>query len=86
MRGTGAPSGSEPAARTDEWLGLTPHSDGPASTKNPVAEAVGLPDAPVLTTRAARGTGLAFVELNCERRNVGITPQCAKTHSWSRFS
>lgn len=73
MRGTGAPSRSEPVARTDAWLGLTPRSDGPASTKNPVAEAVGLPDAPVLTTRAARGTGLAFVELNCERRNVGIT-------------
>ncbi|MBA1155802.1 helix-turn-helix domain-containing protein [Microvirga mediterraneensis] len=44
-----------------------------APTKNPVTEAVGLPDAPVLTTRAARGTGLAFLELNCERRNIGIT-------------
>jgi AraC family transcriptional regulator len=45
----------------------------PASTKNPVAVAVGLPGAPVLTTRAARGTGMAFLELNCERRNAGIT-------------
>jgi AraC family transcriptional regulator len=44
-----------------------------ASAKNPVALAVGLPDAPVLTTRAARGTGMAFLELNCERSNVGIT-------------
>ena len=44
-----------------------------ASAKNPVALAVGLPDAPVLTTRAARGTGMAFLELNCERRNAGIT-------------
>ena len=50
-----------------------PHSARPASTKNSVAMAVGLPDAPVLTTRAARGTGMAFLELNCERRNVGIT-------------
>jgi AraC family transcriptional regulator len=41
--------------------------------KNPIPEALGLPDAPVLTTRAARGTGMAFLELNCERRNVGIT-------------
>jgi hypothetical protein len=40
---------------------------------NAVALAVGLPDAPVLTTRAARGTGMAFLELNCERRNAGIT-------------
>jgi AraC family transcriptional regulator len=58
MRGKGSP-GSGPVARID--------------TKNPVAEAVGLPDAPVLTTRAARGTGLAFLELDCQRRNVGIT-------------
>ena len=40
---------------------------------NTVALAVGLPDAPVLTTRAARGTGMAFLELNCERRNAGFT-------------
>ena len=59
MRGPDSRSSSEPAA---------------FHTKNPVAEAVGLPDAPVLTTRAARGTGLAFLELNLERRNVGITP------------
>jgi AraC family transcriptional regulator len=51
-----------------------PSSSKPESTQNPVAMAVGLPEAPVLTTRAARGTGLAFLELNCERRNVGITP------------
>ncbi|WP_378950118.1 helix-turn-helix domain-containing protein [Mesorhizobium sp. ANAO-SY3R2] len=44
-----------------------------ASAQNPVAAAVGLPDAPVLTTRAARGTGMAFLELNCERRNAGLT-------------
>jgi AraC family transcriptional regulator len=44
-----------------------------ASAKNPVALAVGLPDAPVLTTRAARGTGIAFLDLNCGRRNTGIT-------------
>ena len=56
--GKGSP-GSGPVARID--------------TKNPVAEAVGLPDAPVLTTRAARGTGLAFLELDCQRRNVGMT-------------
>lgn len=48
--------------------------DPVASVRNPVAIAVGLPDAPVLTTsRAARGTGMEFLELNCERRNVGIT-------------
>src|SRR5271156_4246609 len=44
------------------------------SARNTVALAIGLLDAPVLTTRAARGTGMAFLELNCERRNVGITP------------
>ncbi|MBN9087150.1 MAG: helix-turn-helix transcriptional regulator [Reyranella sp.] len=44
--------------------------------KNPVAEAVGLPDAPVLTTRAARDTGMAFLELNCERRNAGLSSVC----------
>ena len=43
-----------------------------ASPKNPIAEAVGLPDAPVVTTRAARGIGIAFLELNCERRNAGV--------------
>ena len=73
MRGTGAPSRSEPVAQADDRLGLAPHVDGPPSTKNPVAEAVGLPDAPVLTTRAARVIGLAFLELNCDRRNIGIT-------------
>jgi AraC family transcriptional regulator len=51
-----------------------PSISKPVASTNPVAEAVGLPDAPVLTTRAARGTGLAFLELNLERRNVGITP------------
>ncbi len=45
----------------------------PASRRNPVAEAVGLPDAPVLTTRAARATGMAFLELDCQRRNSGFT-------------
>ncbi|MEP9372824.1 AraC family transcriptional regulator [Mesorhizobium sp. KR1-2] len=36
--------------------------------------AVGLLDAPALTTaRAARGTGMEFLELNCERRNAGVT-------------
>ncbi|PLP60371.1 AraC family transcriptional regulator [Mesorhizobium loti] len=43
------------------------------SMRNPVAMAVGLPDAPVLTTRAAHGTGMQFLELNCERRNTGVT-------------
>jgi AraC-like DNA-binding protein len=52
---------------------VMPHPANPASSKNPVAIAVGLPDAPVLTTRAARGTGMTFLELNCERRNSGIT-------------
>lgn len=41
--------------------------------RNPVAVAVGLPDAPVLRTRAARGTGMEFLELDCQRRNAGIT-------------
>src|SRR3979490_2000071 len=50
-----------------------PHPAKPASTKNPVAVAVGLPDAPVLTTRAARGTGLAFLELNCDTRKAART-------------
>jgi AraC-like DNA-binding protein len=61
MRGKGAPDGRERDARTD------------TRPKSAVAEALGLPDAPVLSTRAARGTGLAFLELNCERRNAGIT-------------
>ncbi len=45
----------------------------PAKPGSAVLKAVGLPNAPVLTTRAARGTGVAFIELNCERRNAGIT-------------
>lgn len=53
------------------------HPTGPASSGNPVAVAVGLPDAPVLTTRAARGTGMEFLELNFQRRNAGFTaPVC----------
>src|SRR5260370_13593439 len=52
-------------------------SAGLASANNPVAEAFGLPNAPVLTTRAARGTGMAFLELNCERPDAGISaPLC----------
>ena len=52
---------------------LMPYPANPASSKNPVAIAVGLPDAPLLSTSAARGTGMTFLELNCERRNAGIT-------------
>ena len=58
MREPSSGSGSEPAA----------------STKDPVAEAVGLPDAPVVTTRAARGTGWRSSSSTLERRNVAITP------------
>lgn len=50
-----------------------PISPREAHIQNPVATAVGLPDAPVLTTRASQGTGLAFLELNCERHNIGVT-------------
>lgn len=51
-----------------------PHRARAEPTRNPVAVAVGLPDAPALaTTRAARGTGMEFLELNCERRNAGAT-------------
>ncbi len=50
-----------------------PISSREAYIQNPVAVAVGLPDAPILTTRASQGTGLAFLELNCEQRNVGVT-------------
>lgn len=46
---------------------------GRRPAKNPVAEVLDLPNAPMVTTRAARGTGIAFLELNCERRNAGIT-------------
>ena len=44
-----------------------------SATSNPVAEAVGLPEAPVLVTRAARDSGMAFLELDCARRNAGVT-------------
>ncbi|MDH7785463.1 AraC family transcriptional regulator [Ochrobactrum sp. 19YEA23] len=40
---------------------------------NPVALAVGLPDAPILTARSAKDTGLVFLELNCPNRNAGMT-------------
>lgn len=46
---------------------------GKAPVPNSVAVAVGLPNAPVLTVRAARGTGMAFMELDCRRRNAGVT-------------
>lgn len=48
-------------------------SAGPTLANNPVAEAIGLPDAPILTTRAAQGRGIAFLELDCPQRNAGIT-------------
>jgi AraC family transcriptional regulator len=50
-----------------------PRPTRPASAKHSVAMAIGLPNSPVLTTGAARGTGMAFLELDCERRNAGIT-------------
>lgn len=49
------------------------HSLGSALRNNPVAEAVGLPDSPILTTHTARGTGMAFLELDCAQSNSGIT-------------
>lgn len=45
--------------------------------RNPIPDAVGLPSAPVINARAARSTGLAFLELNCSQRNAGVTqPVC----------
>ena len=52
---------------------LPGHSTRLHPTSNLIAKAVGLPEASVLNTRAARGTGLAFLELDCPCRNVGIT-------------
>jgi AraC family transcriptional regulator len=46
---------------------------GVAPANNPVAVALGLPESPVLASRAARGTGIAFLELEYQRRNLGIT-------------
>lgn len=44
-----------------------------AKPEHPVLTAVGLPDAPVMTTRAARGTGITFLELDFKKRNAGLT-------------
>ena len=43
------------------------------SPTNPVALSVGLPSAPILTTRAAGGTGMAFLEVNVPHSNSGVT-------------
>ena len=40
---------------------------------NPVADALGMQDAPILTTRALCRSGTAFLELECNSRNVGLT-------------
>ena len=40
---------------------------------NPVADALGMQDAPILTTRALCRSGTAFLELDCNSRNVGLT-------------
>ena len=41
--------------------------------RNPVADALGMQDAPILTTSALRRSGIAFLELNCNSRNIGLT-------------
>ena len=46
-------------------------SDSP--DRNPVPDALGLPDAPRLLASTAGGAGMSFFELDCFRRNVGIT-------------
>lgn len=43
------------------------------SSRHQVAAANGLPEAPVLSTRAARGTGMAFVEIDVPYSNSGAT-------------
>ena len=43
------------------------------SDRNPVPDAVGLPDAPQLFTSGSGGFGMSFFELDCSRPNVGLT-------------
>jgi len=40
---------------------------------NPVADALGMQDAPILITSALCRSGVAFLELDCNSRNVGLT-------------
>jgi AraC family transcriptional regulator len=41
--------------------------------RNSIADAVGLPDAPRLLASTPGGAGMSFFELDCFRRNVGVT-------------
>jgi AraC family transcriptional regulator len=43
------------------------------SDRNPVPDAVGLPDAPQLFTSPSGGFGMSFFELDCFQPNVGLT-------------
>jgi AraC family transcriptional regulator len=38
-----------------------------------VADALSLPDAPILMTSSICKSGMSFLELNCERQNLGVT-------------
>jgi AraC family transcriptional regulator len=44
-----------------------------ASDRNPVPDALGVPDAPRLLTSATGGFGMSFFELDCFRPNIGYT-------------
>lgn len=50
-----------------------PGSSGVGSGKHLIVSANRLPAAPVLTTRAARGTGMAFIEINVPQHKSGVT-------------
>ena len=44
-----------------------------ASDRNPVPDALGVPDAPRILTSASGGFGMSFFELDCFRPNIGFT-------------
>jgi AraC family transcriptional regulator len=55
----------------DGYRAAVARSASPA--RNPVADAVGLSDAPRLLASTPGGAGMSFFELDCFRRNVGVT-------------
>ena len=58
----------------DPHEGYHPAVAGSASPdRNPVPDALGLPDAPRLLASTPGGAGMSFFELDCFRRNVGVT-------------
>ena len=50
-----------------------PFRDSAPAGLRAVADALSLPDAPILMTSSECKSGMSFLELNCKRHNLGVT-------------